>query len=68
MSSTGSRKNRTINLHFIQFTVAERYASLGSALTIDLPKAIATSGTKFQMEIKYATTEKCTAVQFLQPE
>ncbi|KAG0796134.1 hypothetical protein G6F26_001207 [Rhizopus arrhizus] len=54
--------------HDLKFTVAERYASLGSALTIDLPKAIATSGTKFQMEIKYATTEKCTAVQFLQPE
>ncbi|KAG1490726.1 hypothetical protein G6F46_008776 [Rhizopus delemar] len=54
--------------HDLKFTVAERYASLGSALTIDLPKAVATSGTKFQIKIKYATTEKCTAVQFLQPE
>lgn len=47
--------------------MAERYASLGSALTIDLP-AVEKAGTNFQLKIDYETTEKCTAVQFLKPE
>lgn len=51
----------------VQFDVAERYASLGSALTIDLP-VVEKAGTNFQLKIDYETTEKCTAVQFLKPE
>lgn len=47
--------------------MAERYASLGSALTIDLP-VVEKAGTNFQLKIDYETTEKCTAVQFLKPE
>ncbi|CAO3688041.1 unnamed protein product [Rhizopus stolonifer] len=52
----------------LKFTVAERYESLGSALTIDLPQVVENSGTTLQIKVKYATTDKCTAVQFLQPE
>ncbi|KAG1469991.1 hypothetical protein G6F56_002938 [Rhizopus delemar] len=52
----------------LKFTVAERYESLGSALTIDLPEVVENSGTKLQIKVNYATTDKCTAVQFLQPE
>jgi leukotriene-A4 hydrolase len=41
---------------------------LGSALTIQLANPIATAGTQFQLKIEYATTEQCTAIQFLEPE
>ncbi|KAI8967114.1 peptidase family M1-domain-containing protein [Mycotypha africana] len=51
----------------LKFDVAERYASLGSALTIQIPK-IDKAGTNFQLKIDYETTENCTAVQFLTPE
>ncbi|KAI7890724.1 peptidase family M1-domain-containing protein [Mucor mucedo] len=51
----------------LKYQVAERYADLGSALTIDVP-VIEKTGTQFQLTIQYATTEKCTAVQFLTPE
>ncbi|KAG0749751.1 hypothetical protein G6F57_005746 [Rhizopus arrhizus] len=52
----------------LKFSVAEAYAGLGSALTIHLPKPITKSGEKFHIKVGYATTEKCTAVQFLHPE
>ncbi|KAI9280416.1 peptidase family M1-domain-containing protein [Sporodiniella umbellata] len=54
--------------HELKFTVAERYASLGAALTIHLPHVIESSGTKIQIKINYSTTHQCTAVQFLTPE
>ncbi|GAA5813641.1 hypothetical protein MFLAVUS_007125 [Mucor flavus] len=51
----------------LKYQLADRYASLGSALSIEVP-TVEKSGTKFQLTIDYATTEKCTAVQFLTPE
>ncbi|KAI8073423.1 peptidase family M1-domain-containing protein [Gilbertella persicaria] len=51
----------------LKFDVAGRYASLGSALNIDVPK-IEKKGTKLQLKINYETTNKCTAIQFLKPE
>ncbi|GAN09171.1 leukotriene A4 hydrolase/aminopeptidase [Mucor ambiguus] len=60
-------KSVTFGKESLKFNVAERYASLGSALTIDLP-AVEKAGTNFQLKIDYETTEKCTAVQFLKPE
>ncbi|KAI8386909.1 peptidase family M1-domain-containing protein [Blakeslea trispora] len=51
----------------LKFHVAERYASLGSALTIDIP-TIEQKNTPLQLKIDYETTEKCTAIQFLKPE
>ncbi|KAI9486963.1 MAG: peptidase family M1-domain-containing protein [Benjaminiella poitrasii] len=60
-------KTVTFGEQNLKFQVAERYASLGSALTIDLPK-VEKAGTNFQIKIDYATTENCTAVQFLTPK
>ncbi|KAI8388206.1 uncharacterized protein BYT42DRAFT_491890 [Radiomyces spectabilis] len=52
----------------LKHTVEERHPNLGSALIIELPAPIAAADTKFQLKIDYSTTEKCTAVQFLEPE
>ncbi|KAI9025948.1 peptidase family M1-domain-containing protein [Phycomyces nitens] len=51
----------------LEYHVAERNASLGSALTIQLPKALS-EGDKIKLKVEYSTTEKCTAVQYLSPE
>lgn len=55
-------------LFFRQYTVAERHLSLGSALTIALPETLTEPGTKFQLKVDYSTTDKCTAVQYLEAE
>ncbi|KAI8890225.1 leukotriene A-4 hydrol [Backusella circina FSU 941] len=60
-------KSVSLNGDELKYEVAERYASLGAALNISVP-AIETAGTKLQLKIEYATTENCTAVQFLTPE
>ncbi|KAI9319681.1 peptidase family M1-domain-containing protein [Dichotomocladium elegans] len=57
----------TLDEQPLKFTVAERYGDLGSALTIELPASVP-EGTKFKLRIDYATTEKCSAIQFLEPE
>ncbi|KAI9323384.1 peptidase family M1-domain-containing protein [Dichotomocladium elegans] len=51
----------------LKFNVAERHKALGSAMTIELPGPVA-KDTKLQIKVEYSTTEKCTAVQFLEPE
>ncbi|ORE02388.1 leukotriene A-4 hydrol [Rhizopus microsporus var. microsporus] len=61
-------KSVVVNSENAKFNVAERYASLGSALTIYLPQTIEKSGTKICIQVDYSTTEKCTAIQFLEPE
>ncbi|ORY97412.1 hypothetical protein BCR43DRAFT_530580 [Syncephalastrum racemosum] len=61
-------KSATLAGQALKFTIAERHPHLGSALTLDLPEPIATAGTELQIKIDYATTEKCTAIQFLEPE
>ncbi|KAI8972126.1 peptidase family M1-domain-containing protein [Pilobolus umbonatus] len=52
----------------IKFTVADRHATLGSAMTIELPESIESVGTVFQLKIDYSTTPQCTAIQYLEPE
>ncbi|KAI8099339.1 peptidase family M1-domain-containing protein [Halteromyces radiatus] len=59
--------NVEYNNSLIQFSLAERRKALGSALTINLPDVLR-ANTAFQLKIMYATTEKCTAVQYLTPE
>ncbi|KAK4509405.1 54S ribosomal protein img2, mitochondrial [Mucor velutinosus] len=61
-------KDVSLNGKSLKYTVAERHLSLGSALTIELPETLAQVGTKFQIKIEYSTTDKCTAVQYLEPE
>ncbi|KAI7861636.1 peptidase family M1-domain-containing protein [Spinellus fusiger] len=51
----------------LKFSVSERHVSLGSALTIELPKPVS-KGDTLQLKVEYSTTEKCTSVQFLAPE
>jgi len=48
--------------------LAERHPAFGSALNIELPEPIAEKSTSFEITIKYTTTERCTALQFLEPE
>ncbi|KAI9030189.1 hypothetical protein CLU79DRAFT_695144 [Phycomyces nitens] len=52
----------------LNYELADQHASLGSALTIHLPKPFVDAGEAFQLRIDYATTEKCTAIQFLTAE
>ncbi|CAO3678409.1 unnamed protein product [Umbelopsis vinacea] len=52
----------------LQFHLAERHPAFGSALNIELPEPIAEKSTSFEITIKYTTTERCTALQFLEPE
>ncbi|OBZ87576.1 Leukotriene A-4 hydrolase [Choanephora cucurbitarum] len=52
----------------LEYTVAERHLSLGSALTVTLPETLEKAGTKIQLKVDYATTDKCTAIQYLEPE
>ncbi|CAO3656663.1 unnamed protein product [Mucor hiemalis] len=61
-------KSASINGQALQYTVADRHLSLGSALTITLPESIANAGTEFQLKVEYSTTDKCTAIQYLEPE
>ncbi|KAG0172804.1 Leukotriene A-4 hydrolase [Apophysomyces sp. BC1034] len=61
-------KSVSLNGELLDFHVAERHPSLGSALTVKLLQPIASAGTTFQLKVDYSTTEKCTAVQFLEPE
>ncbi|KAI8977248.1 peptidase family M1-domain-containing protein [Mycotypha africana] len=60
-------KGVQLNGQPLEYTVADRHPSLGSALTITLPETVE-EGTKLQVKIEYSTTEKCTAVQYLEPE
>lgn len=50
-----------------QYEIADRHPALGSALTIQLAQPIA-EGTKIKVKVDYSTTDKCTAVQYLEPE
>ncbi|KAI8089608.1 peptidase family M1-domain-containing protein [Halteromyces radiatus] len=58
----------SLNEQDLTYTISERHPCLGSALTIQLAQPIVTAGTKFQLKIDYNTTDKCTAIQFLEPE
>ncbi|RUS20447.1 peptidase family M1-domain-containing protein [Endogone sp. FLAS-F59071] len=51
----------------LKFDIADRHQAFGSALTINLPEPIVAAGTKFNIKVLYATTEQCTAIQFLEP-
>ncbi|CAO3659935.1 unnamed protein product [Umbelopsis ramanniana] len=51
----------------LDFHLAERHPAFGSALHIKLPEPIQQSS-KFEITIKYTTTDRCTALQFLEPE
>ncbi|KAG2184302.1 hypothetical protein INT44_009317 [Umbelopsis vinacea] len=51
----------------LDFHLAERHPAFGSALHIKLPEPIHQSS-KFDITIKYTTTDRCTALQFLEPE
>ncbi|KAL0078408.1 peptidase family M1-domain-containing protein [Phycomyces blakesleeanus] len=61
-------KSITLEGSPLKYDLAEQHASLGSALTIYLTEPFATAGQMFQLKIDYATTEKCTAIQFLTAE
>ncbi|CAE7173705.1 hypothetical protein PTNB73_02532 [Pyrenophora teres f. teres] len=50
----------------VQFTVGDRVEPYGSPLTITLPSKIA-KGKTIHVEIKVATTDKCTALQWMTP-
>ena len=51
----------------LKYTLADRFEPYGSALTVELPKELK-KGEYAEVSIEYATTEKCTAVQWLNPE
>lgn len=53
-------------LHNYQFSLGERQGTFGSALTVELP-TIEKAGTTFKLRVDYSTTDKCTAIQFLEP-
>ncbi|KAK3812791.1 MAG: peptidase family M1-domain-containing protein [Linnemannia gamsii] len=50
----------------LKYTLADRHEKYGSALTIELGKPLA-KGDKAKVVIAYATTEECTACQWLDP-
>ncbi|KAJ8657418.1 leukotriene A-4 hydrolase/aminopeptidase [Lichtheimia ornata] len=50
-----------------KYEIADRHAALRSALTIHLAQPVA-EGTKLKVKVDYSTTDKCTAVQYLEPE
>ncbi|KAK3833938.1 MAG: peptidase family M1-domain-containing protein [Linnemannia elongata] len=56
----------TLNDAPLKYTLADRNEKYGSALTIELGKALA-KGDKAKVVIGYATTEECTACQWLEP-
>ncbi|KAG9067400.1 Leukotriene A-4 hydrolase [Linnemannia hyalina] len=56
----------TLNGAPLKYTLADRHEKYGSALTIELGKALA-KGDKAKVVIAYATTEECTACQWLEP-
>jgi leukotriene-A4 hydrolase len=49
-----------------QFSLGERHPKYGSALVIDLPVPL-TKGQQIKIAIEYATTQDCTACQWLDP-
>ncbi|KAH7045430.1 peptidase family M1-domain-containing protein [Linnemannia elongata] len=56
----------TLNGAPLKYTLADRHEKYGSALTIELGKTLA-KGDKAKVIISYATTEECTACQWLEP-
>ncbi|KAI9269391.1 peptidase family M1-domain-containing protein [Sporodiniella umbellata] len=60
-------KGVSLNGQELKYEVAERHLSLGSALTVFLKEPLA-ENTSFQLKVEYSTTDKCTAVQYLEPE
>ncbi|KAG0279799.1 Leukotriene A-4 hydrolase [Linnemannia exigua] len=50
----------------LKYTLADRHEKYGSALTIELGRSLA-KGDKAKVVIAYATTEECTACQWLDP-
>ncbi|GAB5586975.1 Leucyl aminopeptidase yscIV [Umbelopsis nana] len=52
----------------LEFHLAERHPAFGSALNIKLPGPVTDKDSLFDITIKYTTTERCTAIQFLEPE
>ncbi|KAF9430026.1 Leukotriene A-4 hydrolase [Podila epigama] len=56
----------SINDNVLQYSVEKRHEKYGSALNIELPSAL-NKGDKTKILIKYATTEECTACQWLEP-
>ncbi|KAI8147795.1 hypothetical protein BJV82DRAFT_698171 [Fennellomyces sp. T-0311] len=60
-------KSASLDGQDLKFHVADRHPALGSALTVELPQAVK-EGDTLKLRIDYSTTDKCTAVQFLDPE
>ncbi|KAF8937070.1 Leukotriene A-4 hydrolase [Haplosporangium gracile] len=56
----------TLDGALLKYTLADRHEKYGSALTIELDKTLA-KGDKAKVVIDYATTEECTACQWLEP-
>ncbi|KAF9934607.1 Leukotriene A-4 hydrolase [Linnemannia zychae] len=50
----------------LKFNLAERHPKYGAALTIELEKSIS-KGDKTKVNVGYATTQECTACQWLEP-
>ncbi|KAF9146590.1 Leukotriene A-4 hydrolase [Mortierella sp. GBA39] len=50
----------------LQFNLAKRHEKYGSALTITLGTTLS-KGTKTKVNVEYATTQDCTACQWLEP-
>ncbi|CEQ42029.1 SPOSA6832_03799 [Sporobolomyces salmonicolor] len=51
----------------LTFDLSKRHKSLGSALTVQLPKALK-EGNKCELKIEYGTTDSCTALGWLTAE
>lgn len=50
----------------LQFFLFERHSFVGSAMIVKLPAPVA-KGTEITIKIVYSTTQKCSAVQWLEP-
>lgn len=50
-----------------QYTLGEKHAVMGSALTVALPEGLK-SGSSVEIKILYSTTKACTALQWLTKE
>ncbi|OZJ03446.1 hypothetical protein BZG36_03179 [Bifiguratus adelaidae] len=60
-------KGTSVDGKALKYSVADRHPAFGSALTIELPEPIAKAGGELKLTVDYSTTEKCTAIQFLEP-
>ncbi|KAK3818579.1 MAG: peptidase family M1-domain-containing protein [Benniella sp.] len=59
-------RSASANSQKLNFSLGERHPKYGSALAIDLPAPL-TKGQQIKIAIEYATTQDCTACQWLDP-